>query len=193
MTMSARSWWPSLATPKQLVTGCHALHGGTQNDYVLSNNVLVQKMSPFPLKDMKIEVGTNMTSFTPNYAIDMQPIIGKASWKSRTCKSRAAGPIKFRGLGGPKKKIDIDHSLGIALPRGLDPERIQMKHHVYTVYTSIVWSRLAHGFYVPLKGSLMYLLRCADGLQTWCLRLSVFPWHGPLHLGFYSTLSATET
>lgn len=93
MTMSARSWWPSLATPKQLVTGCHALHGGTQNDYVLSNNVLVQKMSPFPLKDMKIEVGTNMTSFTPNYAIDMQPIIGKASWKSRTCKSRAAGPI----------------------------------------------------------------------------------------------------
>lgn len=89
MTMSARSWWPSSATPKQLVTGCHALHGGTQNDYVWSNNVLVQKMSPFPLKDMKIQVGTNMTSFTPNCAMDMQPIIGKASWKSRTFKSRA--------------------------------------------------------------------------------------------------------
>ena len=62
MTMSARSWWPySTATPKQLVTGCHALHGGTQNDYVLSNNALVQKMSPFPLKDMKIEVGPGQT------------------------------------------------------------------------------------------------------------------------------------
>ena len=72
--------------------------------------MLVQKMSPFPLKDMKIEVGTNMTSFTPNYAMDIQPIIGKASWKSRTFKSRAAGRLS--------NFVDW----GVALPRVPAPE-----------------------------------------------------------------------